>query len=223
MTAFIFRPSNQLHGKIPFCDFSDLQREIQAFSAQKGPIPAFSYIEAQGRTWTILDSTSLEMVEGRVSHEAQATFVATQSQRRPNEAAYCFVHLGEEKRGPYLLGQIRAMWQTGQITADAALSWEDTTEPVPIKDVLTSPNTILVTKTTTTSGIKISGVVMLVGGSLGLLYYWLLFDSTVDSSYGERVHNIGLMQERQTGLIISGLAVILGFVCALIDRASAKN
>lgn len=223
MTAFIFRPSNEFYGKIQISDLSDLQREIKAFSAKKGPIPAFSYIEVNGRTLTILDSTSLELVERRVSDEASATFVAPQSRRSPNESTHCYVLVGEEKRGPFLLGQIRAMWQTGQITADAALSWEDTCEPVPIKDVLTPPTTILDTKTTSTSGIKISGIVMLVGGSLGLLYYWLLFDSTVSTSYSGRVHNIGLMQERQTGLIISGLAVILGFVCVLMDKSSTKS
>jgi hypothetical protein len=223
MTAFIFRASNDFHGKIKISDFSDLQRGIKAFSIQKGPIPEFSFIEVQGKTWTILDSDSLEMVEGRVSRESQTTFLSKKARRRPNETAHCYVHLGGEKRGPYLLGQIRVMWQNGQITADSALSWEDTSEPVPIKEVLTSTNTILGTKKTSTSGIKIFGIVMLVSGSLGLLYYRLLFDSTVYSSYSGRIHNIGLMQDRQIGLIISGLAVILGFVCVLIGRASAKS
>lgn len=219
MTAFIFKPSNEFHGKIQLSDVTDLQQKVQALRDAKGPIPAFSYIEVQGRTWTILDSNSLELVEGRVLPEKP---LPDPRRDLPSETDHCFVHAGEEKRGPYLLGQIRTMWQNGQITADATVSWGATSEAVPINDVLVVPRIAMGTETASTSGIKILGIVMLVGGSFGLFYYWLLFDNTV-SSYGGRVHNIGLMQERQTGLIISGIAVVLGFVCVLMDRASGKS
>jgi hypothetical protein len=140
----------------------------------------------------------------------------------PSETTHCYVHTADEKRGPYLPGQIRAMWQNGHITADATVSWESASEPLPINDLLIMPTARVATETTSTSGIRILGITMLVGGLIGLFYFWQLFDSTV-SSYGGRVHNIGLMQERQTGLIISGIASILGFVCFLVDRVSGKR
>lgn len=219
MTAFIFKPSNEFYGKVQLSDTSELHQKLQAFRAAKGPIPAYSYIEAEGRTWTICDSESLELVEGRHLHEKPQS---DPRRNTPSEATHCYVHTAGERRGPYLPEQIRAMWQNGHITADATVSWESAAEPLPINDLLMMAPARGVAETTSTSGITILGTTMLVGGLIGLFYYWQLFDSTV-SSYGGRIHNIGLMQERQTGLIISGIASILGFVCILVDRVSAKR
>lgn len=71
------------------------------------------------------------------------------------------------------------------------------------------------------------GFLVFVGGFAGLLYFWLFYDSSVaipgvtifgETIGGGRVNNIGLMQDRQNGMIISGVFAALGFVCAIIGQ-----
>src|ERR1051326_6961968 len=74
--------------------------------------------------------------------------------------------------------------------------------------------------------LTILGALLFLGGLTGLIYYWQFFDTSVEvplqtvlgQTYGGgRVHNIGLMQERQNGMIFSGIACGLGFVCLILD------
>jgi hypothetical protein len=53
-----------------------------------------------------------------------------------------------------------------------------------------------------------------------VLFYWIMYDTSVPSvSYGVRVHNIGLMQNRQIGIMI-GLGILLvGFVSFVFGAA----
>lgn len=59
--------------------------------------------------------------------------------------------------------------------------------------------------------------VLAVGGLLGLIYF-LCMDTTVSSGAGgafgfpDRVHNIGLMHQRSTGIMVSGGALVLGVI-----------
>lgn len=58
-------------------------------------------------------------------------------------------------------------------------------------------------------------------GFLMLWYFWLIYDTSVPVypySYfsTERVHNIGLMQNRLVGIIIGGGALVVGLVLALV-------
>ncbi len=65
------------------------------------------------------------------------------------------------------------------------------------------------------------GALLLLGGILGAAYYFFAFDTTVatggdpilgQSSGGNRVHNIGLLVQRQNGLILSIAAVVVGAI-----------
>ena len=76
------------------------------------------------------------------------------------------------------------------------------------------------------------GFLFFVGGFGGLLYFWLFYDSSVSvpavTVFGEtigggRVNNIGLMQDRQNGMMISGVFAALGFACALIGQGEEGN
>ena len=76
------------------------------------------------------------------------------------------------------------------------------------------------------SGLGILGFLVFLGGLVALLYYWQFNDTSVsvpeETIFGQtvgggRVHNIGLMQDRQNGMIVGGAFATLGFVCALVS------
>lgn len=54
------------------------------------------------------------------------------------------------------------------------------------------------------------GGLMIVGGVLGAIYFLLIFDSSVPLPMGGRVNNLGLMADRQNGLIFSFGVALLG-------------
>ena len=65
-----------------------------------------------------------------------------------------------------------------------------------------------------------------------LMYYWRFFDTSVpvpsqelfgQTFGGGRVNNIGLMQERSNGMILSGLVVLLSIGIALISSSRDKK
>lgn len=71
------------------------------------------------------------------------------------------------------------------------------------------------------------GAILFLIGLGALLYYWQFFDTTVGTQSveilgqrigGGRVHNIGLLQDRQNGMILGAAAAILGFVCVAIAQ-----
>ena len=80
------------------------------------------------------------------------------------------------------------------------------------------------------------GTLLLIGGVIGAIYFFAFFETTVgNNTFGgdidgrqfKGVHNIGLMGERQNGLLLSIAAAFLGGVlfCAgqfMIQQADAK-
>jgi len=61
------------------------------------------------------------------------------------------------------------------------------------------------------------GFIVFLGGIAGVIYYWRFFDTSVGSDFG-RINNIGLLQDRQTGVIVSAVFSILGLLCALFSQ-----
>jgi hypothetical protein len=55
-----------------------------------------------------------------------------------------------------------------------------------------------------------SGVIFAVLGALGFIYFLIVFDTSVSVNDMFRVNNIGLMQDRQNGMIISAVIAIIG-------------
>lgn len=61
-----------------------------------------------------------------------------------------------------------------------------------------------------------------------LVYYWLFFDTSVAvpglEAYGvSRVNNLGLMQQQQNGIIVSGIFAALGIAGMVISRYVIKK
>lgn len=76
------------------------------------------------------------------------------------------------------------------------------------------------------------GVILFLGGLAAVLYFYAYFETSVPVSgievFGERVgggrvHNIGLMQERQNGLIMSAIAAALGLICVILAERQSRS
>ena len=71
---------------------------------------------------------------------------------------------------------------------------------------------------TSSSGMQTLGAVLLIAGIALAAYFFLAFDASVESGYG-RVNNIGLMADRQNGIIIGiGLGVAGTIMLAIGSR-----
>lgn len=57
----------------------------------------------------------------------------------PSDSAQCFVVLANQRQGPYLPEQIRTMWRSGAINADAMLVWDGATVPVLVTVLMHNP------------------------------------------------------------------------------------
>lgn len=82
------------------------------------------------------------------------------------------------------------------------------------------------------SALRVLGLLVLLGGLGAMVYYWQFFDASVaipaqelfgETIGGGRVHHIGLMQDRQNGMIVSGIFGAIGFVCVLIGEYSNQR
>ncbi len=83
-----------------------------------------------------------------------------------------------------------------------------------------------------TSAMRGLGALLLVGGLAVAAYYYAYFDTSVEvptqqilgqTVGGGRVHNIGLMQDRQNGLWIGLGAAALGFICLLVGQYASTR
>ena len=70
----------------------------------------------------------------------------------------------------------------------------------------------------TISFLAVLGVLVFLGGLLAAVYYWHFFDPSVRTSTGERVNNIGLLQDRQNGLIVSVFLSAIGFAAIVLGE-----
>ncbi len=69
--------------------------------------------------------------------------------------------------------------------------------------------------------VAIIGLLAAVLGLLGALYFFAFFDASVPTRDGKtRVYNVGLMADRQNGLLFSGLVAIVGVAVAALNRRS---
>ena len=71
-----------------------------------------------------------------------------------------------------------------------------------------------------------------VAGLIGLIYYWQFFDTSVavpeTTAFGQtlgggRVHNIGLMQQKQNGMIVCGVGAAIGLILGFALQSVGKK
>ena len=73
------------------------------------------------------------------------------------------------------------------------------------------------------SGLTTLGVLLLIGGGLAAAYFLFAFDPSVPTGAGGRVNNLGLMQDRQNGILVSVGALIVGTLMLLFGNRSKKT
>jgi hypothetical protein len=80
------------------------------------------------------------------------------------------------------------------------------------------------------SVVRVLGLLLFLGGFIALIYFWQFYDTSVPTQEfvgqpfpGGRVHNIGLMQDRQIGILIGGMCAALGVVFAIIGHSRPKK
>jgi hypothetical protein len=75
--------------------------------------------------------------------------------------------------------------------------------------------------------LKALGLLLLIGGIGAAVYFVQFYDTSVDvpeakvmgqTIGGGRVHNVGLMQNRQTGIIVSVVVAVAGLACMLLGQ-----
>jgi hypothetical protein len=68
------------------------------------------------------------------------------------------------------------------------------------------------------------GAVLALAGVAALVYFFMMFDTSVQVPMqeffgstigGGRVNNLGLMQDRQNGILVGGLALLVGVILAV--------
>ena len=65
MTAFVFKPTNELVGKFKISDAEELSAKLQIFLSARSQIPVNSYVEVNGQSWTITGLEPFELTSGR--------------------------------------------------------------------------------------------------------------------------------------------------------------
>ena len=79
--------------------------------------------------------------------------------------------------------------------------------------------------------VRVIGALMFVGGAATAVYYLRFFDTTVETPTatilgqtvgGERVHNVGLLQDRQDGLILGALGSVVGLALLLYTQKRGR-
>jgi hypothetical protein len=89
----------------------------------------------------------------------------------------------------------------------------------------------LVVKQKATS-LGVLGMVLLAGGVIVLSYFLMAFDTSVAvperelfgrTVGGGRVNNLGLMQDKQNGLMLSGAAAVVGLALIIVSEQAKKS
>lgn len=71
MKAFVFKSSNEFIGKFDINTPDEVQAKLQAFLILQKNVPEYSYVESDGRLWTIVKSEPLDLREGRIARTPQ--------------------------------------------------------------------------------------------------------------------------------------------------------
>jgi hypothetical protein len=150
-----------------------------------------------------------------------------------------FIHRNDQEFGPYTIDQIERFLTDGKITPEDFCRANDETDwstvarrlamAIPARLLSAQPSPTVESQPllaaspqdTETKNLLLGfvGAIVFIGGLGGLVYYWQVFDVSVHSGY-EQIVNLGLMQDRQNGIIASGFFMLVGFNCLM---AGIKN
>lgn len=195
-------------------ELSEIQRQVTSGALA----PDAEALEARGQTHGQL-KRSIGWVPVSTLIQCGASL------RKPLTAStHCFVLSGPDRRGPFVLAQIRTMWQAGAITADAWLEWEGA-EPVPIATALAvSAQPEIAASSSENRNSIIVGMAIL-GGIAGLLASYLMrprmfgqgptfeewFTKGLDSPFASTIYTC------------AGVGLVVGCVVGYLIAATAQD
>ena len=153
-----------------------------------------------GKWVTIRDYVAERETVLRAEHQARED-----QEQRMRQAAEQEAREQEEHRQAELLAEERRRSEQIATAKSRQMTEENSRQS-------TAPNQ------TNSSGMQTLGAVLLIAGIALAAYFFLAFDASVESGYG-RVNNIGLMADRQNGIIIGiGLGVAGTIMLAIGSR-----
>jgi peptidoglycan/LPS O-acetylase OafA/YrhL len=78
-----------------------------------------------------------------------------------------------------------------------------------------------------TRGLTLLATILIIAGIASLVYFLFFFDTSVavptqEFTGGGRVNNLGLLQDRQNGIIVSSVALMIGVIIAVAESLKKK-
>lgn len=137
--------------------------------------------------------------------------------RNPPARAQLYLFREGEQEGPYPPNQIRGMWKTGQIEADALCCFAKADEWFPVRTFC---------QPSRRGDLSIGGwlgvFLVVVGLAVASIFLWGYDTSRYVSGVG-RVHNQGLLQNRLLGSIVGLVLFVVGIVLAAVGARQQKE
>jgi hypothetical protein len=67
------------------------------------------------------------------------------------------------------------------------------------------------------SGVRALGLFLMISGLASITFYLLFFGTSVDTGYGS-VNNLGLMSDKQNGIIVGGILAVVGVLLGFMGK-----
>ena len=139
----------------------------------------------------------------------------------PPQDAVCYLLRDGQQHGPYTPTQIRTMWAAGQVTVDTLYWFEGLSDWFQVRkfcepDVNSSAGTVQATLPSFGVGVFVAVIGIAVAA-----FFFFGYDTSVNSAAG-RVHNQGLMQNRQLGCIAGMVLTVIGIGLVIVGSRREK-
>lgn len=147
-----------------------------------------------------------------------------------------YVYKNDETLGPYTREEIEARVSTHVFTPEDLFWCDGMAKRMPLSNMgkeNTAPALIpsqssarpfpkQISQVQTRTSVTIDKLLM-IGGAIFLFYFYLVFDSTVRTTGGDRVNNLGLMQDRTMGCVVSVGAIVVGAILRESGRKKSHS
>lgn len=161
-------------------------------------------------------------------------YLIQDAELNPNPRAQCTIWVNGEEKGPFTPGQIRSMWNAGNLTADTLFIYEELNEWRPIKSFcqIDEVDTNIGSESDGSASIVL-GVMLIIFGLVSSLYFISEYDVSVKTEKiylegvgfigGDSVVNLGRQQNRLIGVGCSVVVVFFGGGLLAFRKSNVSN
>ena len=186
--------------------------------------------EGESREWSVL-----QLAEAEIDGTAPPVEISDESRSfQPPVDALCYLLVGDQQTGPYTPDQIRSMWLTGQVTAETLYWFAGLQAWFPARNFCARSAIAQTALTSSRSGnSQGAGFALALVGLIIAGYFFFLYDTSVETEThyiagygtvgGERVHNLGLMQNRTLGCVGGLVLTIAGVVVLVVSHETSSR